>query len=95
MDNEEENEFLAALDLENVNVSDKVDTVTVEKPTSTEVNKGFVNKRLKNYNAHPSSYQLKACSDILSSALNGRPQPSPGPAIIASSESPHAGVLHS
>ena len=25
--------FLAALDLENVNVSDKVDTVTVKKPT--------------------------------------------------------------
>ena len=33
LDNEEENEFLAALDLENVNVSDKVDTVTVKKPT--------------------------------------------------------------
>ena len=26
------NEFLAALDLENVNVSDKVDMVTVKKP---------------------------------------------------------------
>ena len=33
LDNEEENEFLAALDLENVNVSDEVDTVTVKKPT--------------------------------------------------------------
>ena len=33
LDNEEENEFFAALDLENVNVSDKVDTVTVKKPT--------------------------------------------------------------
>ena len=41
-----------------------------------------------------SSYQLKACSDILSSALNERLQPSPGPAVITSSESPHAGVLH-
>ena len=33
LDNEEENEFLAALDLENVNVSDEIDTVTVKKPT--------------------------------------------------------------
>ena len=33
LDNGEENEFLAALDLENVNVSDEVDTVTVKKPT--------------------------------------------------------------
>ena len=33
LDNEEENIFLAALDLENVNVSDKVDTVAVKKPT--------------------------------------------------------------
>ena len=33
LDNEEENEFLAVLDLENVNVSDEVDTVTVKKPT--------------------------------------------------------------
>ena len=40
------------------------------------------------------SCQLKACSDILSSALDGRPQPSPGPAVLSSSESPHAGVLH-
>ena len=32
LDNEEENEFLAALDVENVNVSDEVDTVTVKKP---------------------------------------------------------------
>ena len=31
LNNEEENEFLAAVDLENVNVTDKVDTVTVEK----------------------------------------------------------------
>ena len=33
MDNEEENDFLAALHLENVNVSDEVDTVSVKKPT--------------------------------------------------------------
>ena len=33
LDNEEENKFLAALDLENVNVSDEIDTVTVKKPT--------------------------------------------------------------
>ena len=40
LDNEEENEFLAAVDLENVNVTDKVDTATVEKADkSTEVNK--------------------------------------------------------
>ena len=57
---------------------------------STEVK---VNKhRFVNYSAHPSGYQLKAYSDILSSALNERPQPSPGPAIIKSSESPLAEV---
>ena len=55
---------------------------------STEVNK----HRFVNYSAHPSGYQLKAYSDILSSALNERPQPSPGPAIIKSSESPLAEV---
>ena len=46
LDNEEENEFLAALELENVNVTDKVVTGTVEKAdTSTEVNKQrFVNE---------------------------------------------------
>ena len=31
--NEYENKFLAAVGLENVNVTDKIDTVTVEKPT--------------------------------------------------------------
>ena len=31
---------------------------------------------LRNYNARPSSEQLRACSDILSGALNGRPQES-------------------
>ena len=31
---------------------------------------------LRNYNARPSSKQLRACSDILSGALNGRPQES-------------------
>ena len=94
MDNEEENEFLAVVDLVNVNVTDKVDTATVEKADrSTELNKHrFVNK---SYNAHPSSYLLEACSYTLSSALNERPQPSLSPAIITSSESPHAGVLHS
>ena len=41
MGNEEESEYLAAIDLENVNVIDKVDTVTVEEADrSTEVNKG-------------------------------------------------------
>ena len=46
LDNEEENEFLAAVDLENVNVKDKVDTVSVEKADrSNEVNKPrFANK---------------------------------------------------
>ena len=40
LDNEEDHEFLAAVDLENVNVTDEVDTVTVEKADrSTEVNK--------------------------------------------------------
>ena len=31
LDNEEKNEFLVATDLENVNVTDTVDTVIVEK----------------------------------------------------------------
>ena len=89
MGDEKENKFL---DLENANVTDKVHTVTVEKADrSTEVNK----HRFVNYSAHPSSYQFKTCSDILSSALNERPQPSPSRAIITSSESPLADVLHS
>ena len=46
LENEEENEFLAAVDLEAVNVTDKADKVTVEKADrSTEVNKHrFVNQ---------------------------------------------------
>ena len=40
LDDEEENKFLAAVDLDAVNVTDKVDKVTVEKADrSTEVNK--------------------------------------------------------
>ena len=61
LENEEENEFLAAVDLEAVNVTDKV---TVEKADrSNEVNKHrFVNQTPElSYNAHPSSYQFKAC----------------------------------
>ena len=93
MDHAEENESLAAVDLVNVNITDKVDTVTVEiGDRSTEVNiRRLANK---SYDAHPSSYLLEACSDILSSALNERPQASPGPAIITSAESPQAKVLH-
>ena len=34
---------------------------------------------LRNYNARPSSEQLRACSDILSGALSGRPQQSQQP----------------
>ena len=34
---------------------------------------------LRNYNARPSSEQLRACSDILSSTLSGRPQQSQQP----------------
>ena len=46
LDHEEEKQFLAAVDLMAVNVTDKVDTVTVEKANkSTEVNKHrFVNQ---------------------------------------------------
>ena len=52
LDNEEENKFLIAVDLENANVIDKVETVTVEKTDrSTEVNK----HRFVNYSAHPST----------------------------------------
>ena len=59
LDNEEEKEFLPAVDLENINVTDKVDTVTAEKADrSTELKK----HRFVNYNAHPSSHQLKTCS---------------------------------
>ena len=36
---------------------------------------------LKNYNARPSSQQLRACSDILSGALSGRPQLSQEPSF--------------
>ena len=46
--NEEENELLAAVDLENVDVTNKVDTVTAVETAdrSTEVNKhGFVNRK--------------------------------------------------
>ena len=38
------------------------------------------------YKAHLSNCQVKACSDILSSALNGKAQPLPNPAVITSSE---------
>ena len=65
LENEEENEFLAAVDLEAVNVTDKVDKATVEKADrSNEVNKHrFVNQTPElSYNAHPSSYQFKATS---------------------------------
>ena len=61
MDNEEENKFLLAVDLENTNVIDKVETVTVEKTDrSTEVSK----HRFVNYSAHPSGYHLKAYIQI-------------------------------
>ena len=36
---------------------------------------------LKNYKARPSSEQLRACSDILSGALSGRPQQSQQPSF--------------
>ena len=53
MDDEEENKFLIAVDLENANVIDKVETVTVEKTDiSTEVNK----HRFVNYSAHRSLF---------------------------------------
>ena len=43
LDNEEENDFFAAVDLENVNGSDKVDTVTVEKADrSTESKQTYI-----------------------------------------------------
>ena len=38
LDNEEENGFLAAVDLENVNVTLKVDTVIIEKADRREIN---------------------------------------------------------
>ena len=41
----------------------------------------------------PVKFSVKG-SDILSSALNENPQPSPGPAFFASLESPPAGILH-
>lgn len=47
---------------------------------------------LRNYNTRPSSEQLRACSDILSGALNGKPpQPSSSDAA-SSSENPPAAV---
>lgn len=47
---------------------------------------------LRNYNTRPSSEQLRACSDILSGALNGRPsQPSSSDAAT-NSENPPAAV---
>ena len=36
---------------------------------------------LKHYNARPSSEQLRSCSDILSSAMGGRPQQSQQPSL--------------
>ena len=49
LDNEEENEcFVAAIDLEAVNVTDKVDNVTVDKAyQSTEVNKHEVGRNTR------------------------------------------------
>lgn len=85
MDKEEENEFLATVDPENVKVTDKVDTVTVAKADkSTEVNKHrFVNYDAHNTNCNAVKLSVKSLfrydQDILSSALNERPQPSPGP----------------
>jgi len=38
-------------------------------------------KRLKHYNARPSSEQLRSCSDILSSAMGGMPQQSQQPTL--------------
>ena len=56
MHNEVEKECLAFVDLENVNVTDEVDRETVEK----------AHRSIKvNIHAYPSSYQLKACSDML------------------------------
>ena len=37
--------------------------------------------RLRNYKAHPTSEQLRACSDILSGVLSGRPQKSQQPSF--------------
>ena len=57
---------------------------------------------LRNYNARPSSDQLRACSDILSGALNGRPQESQHPRfpdVVTSSNlfpmNPTPTVVHS
>ena len=57
---------------------------------------------LRNYNARPSSEQLRACSDILSGALNGRPQESQHPSFtdaVTSSNllpmNPNPTVVHS
>ena len=47
---------------------------------------------LRNYNTRPSSEQLRACSDILSGTLNGRPSQSSSSNAAFSSESPPAAV---
>ena len=68
--------ILAAVDLDNVNVTDKVDTVTVAKADkSTEVNKHrFVNYDAHNTNCNAVKLSVKSLfrydQDILSSALN-------------------------
>ena len=60
LDNEEENEFFAAVDLGNVNVSDKVYTVTVEKANrSTEVNKHRFVKKTQELQHSPVKLSVK------------------------------------
>ena len=71
LNNEEENEcFIAAVDLEAVNVTDKVDNVTVDKAyQSTEVNKQEVGRNTRP-SARVSPYPyfallpLPACTSI-------------------------------
>ena len=60
LDNEEENEFFAAADLGNVNVSDKVYTVTVEKANrSTEINKHRFVKKTQELQRSPVKLPVK------------------------------------
>lgn len=63
LNNEEENEcFIAAVDLEAYNVTDKVDNVTVDKAyQSTEVNKQEVGRTLAHLLVFPHTLISRSC----------------------------------
>lgn len=85
LNNEEENEFLAALDLEAVNVADIVHGVTAEEADKrTEANEHrFVNQPQEPERSSV-KVRVKGLLRYPIKCVDGRPQPSHGPAVITS-----------